>query len=104
MRVVDVSKSLDRKLVVFGYEVMDVLAIFLTLSLLNLLFGQSGMALFLVWLPSIVLAVVLRIGKRGKPDKFLLHWLRYQVKPGIYSAFPEPANWKTPPTLSRRAS
>ncbi len=104
MRAVDVSKSLDRKLMMFGYEVMDVLAIFLTLSVLNLLFGQSGMSLLLVWIPTVLLAVVLRVGKRGKPDKFLLHWLRYQVKPGVYSAFPEPTGWKVPPRLARRVS
>ena len=104
MRSIDVSKSLDRKLMLFGYEVLDVLAIFLTLSLLNLLFGQSGMSFLLVWTPTLLLAVVLRLGKRGKPDKFLLHWLRYQVKPGIYSAFPEPKSWKVPPHLERRAS
>jgi hypothetical protein len=104
MRAVDVSKSLDRKLKLFGYEVLDVLTIFLTLSVLNLLFGQSGMSLLLVWTPSVALAVVLRLGKRGKPEKYLLHWLRYQVKPGIYSAFPEPTDWQTPPSLRRRAS
>jgi hypothetical protein len=104
MRAVPVSKSLDRKLMLFGYEVLDVLAIFLTLSVLNLLFGQSGMTLLLVWAPSIALAVVLRLGKRGKPDKYLLHWMRFQAKPGIYSAFPEPSNWKVPPRLKRRAS
>ena len=104
MRAVNVSKSLDRKLMLLGYEVLDVLAIFLTLSVLNLLFGQSGMSLFLVWTPSIALAVVLRLGKRGKPDRYLLHWLRYQVKPGVYSAFPEPTGWETPPRLRRGAS
>lgn len=102
MRAVDVSKSLDKKLMMFGYEVLDVLAIFLTLSVLNLLFGQSGMSLLLVWIPTTLLAVVLRVGKRGKPDKFLLHWLRYQVKPGVYSAFPEPTGWKVPPRLLRK--
>lgn len=104
MRSIDVSKSLDRKLTLLGYEVMDVLAIFLTLSVLNLLFGQSGAAWLMVWLPSVSLAVVLRVGKRGKPDKYLLHWLRYQTKPGVYSAFPEATNWVTPPHLIRRAS
>ena len=104
MRAVEVSKSLDRKLTMMGFEVMDVLAIFLTLSLLNLLFGQSGMSIVLVWLPTALLAFVLRIGKRGKPDKFLLHWLRYQVKPGVYSAFPEPSVWRNPPRLAKGVS
>ena len=42
MRTVPVSKCLDKKLILFGYEVPDVLAIFLTLSILNFLFGQTG--------------------------------------------------------------
>lgn len=102
MRMNPVSKSLDRKLVLLGYEVMDVLAIFLTLSTLNLLFGQSGMSLVLVWTPSVALAVVLRLGKRGKPEKYLIHWLRYHTKPGVYSAFPEPSHWQPPRCLSGR--
>lgn len=104
MKTVAVSKSLDRKLMLLGYEVADLLAIFLTLSVLNLLFGQSGMSFFLVWIPTFALAATLRIGKRGKPDKYLLHWLRYQMKPGIYSAFPEPKNWVVPPARNRRAA
>lgn len=102
MRTVSMSKSLDRKLMLLGYEVADVLAIFLTLSVLNLLFGQSGFSVLLVWFPSASLAIVLRVTKRGKPDRYLLHWLRYQTKPGIYSAFPEPSEWKSPPRVGKK--
>ena len=89
MRTTAVSKCLDRKLVIFGFEVLDILAVFLVLSILNFLFGQAPMKLLLVWAPSLLLAVVLRFGKRGKPDKYLIHWIRYQIKPGSYSAFTE---------------
>jgi hypothetical protein len=78
MRTVDVSKCLDKKLTLFGFEVADVLAVF-------------------VWLPSAALALVLRYGKQGKPDKYLVHWLRFQIKPGRLSAFEPPSVWEAPP-------
>ncbi len=90
MRTVPVSKCLDKKLILFGYEVPDVLAIFLTLSILNFLFGQTSLSVAFVWAPTLALAVILRIGKRGKPEKHLIHWVRYQFQPGTYCAFNEP--------------
>lgn len=91
MRTVDVSKCLDKKLTLFGFEVADILAIFLTLSVLNFLFGQTSLKVAFVWLPTIALALVLRYGKQGKPDKYLIHWLRFQIKPGTLSAFHPPS-------------
>lgn len=97
MRTSDVSKCLDKKLILLGFEVFDVLAIFIVLSVLNLLFGQSTLKLFIVWLPTLALALTLRYGKRGRPDKHLIHWLRFQITPGILSAFKEPTVVKQPP-------
>jgi len=82
-----------------GFEVIDMLAILFVLSALNFIFSQSSMKLLLVWVPTILLAAVLRYGKRGKPDKFLAHWLRYQFKPGVYSAFLPPTIDVPPPSL-----
>lgn len=101
MRTVEVSRCLDKKLVMFGFEVPDILAIFLCLSILNFIFGQSSMKLFFVWIPTILLAIVLRYGKKGKPDKYLLHWIRYQIKPGVLSAFSEPSQIVEPPKLRK---
>jgi hypothetical protein len=91
VRNVPVSKCLDKKLVLMGYEIADVLAIFLTLSVLNFVFGQGPLEVALVWLPTVLLAIVLRVGKRGKPDKYLIHWMRYQFQPGVFSAFDDPS-------------
>ncbi|MBI4404094.1 MAG: hypothetical protein HY537_08035 [Deltaproteobacteria bacterium] len=99
MRAMEVSRCLDKKLTMFGFEVADILGIFLCLSVLNFLFGQSSLKFFFAWLPSIVLALILRYGKKGKPDKFLIHWFRYQIKPGILSAFSEPGEVVFPPRL-----
>lgn len=89
MRATSVSKCLDKKMVLFGFEVLDLLAVFLVLSILNLVFGQIPFKWLFVWLPSLSLAGLLRWGKRGKPDKYLVHWIRFQIKPGVYSAFRE---------------
>ncbi len=42
IKTTHVSKCLDKKLLVMGYEVPDLLAIFLLLSVLNLTIGQFG--------------------------------------------------------------
>lgn len=83
-----VSRCLDKKLLMLGFEVPDILAIFLLLSLLNFAFGQSGAKLFLVWLPTILAATVLRVGKRGKPDSYLLHLAKFYFSPKHLEAFP----------------
>lgn len=101
MQVTDVSKCLDRKLTMLGFEVFDILAIFIVLSVLNFLFGETALKWLLVWLPTAVMATVLRYGKRGKPEKYLLHWLRFQIKPGVYSAWRYPSKMLPPPSLGR---
>lgn len=97
LRDSSVSQCLDKKLIMFGFEVFDLLAIFICLSTLNFIFGQTNMKFLFVWLPTIIVGLILRIGKIGKPDKFLIHWLRFQVKPGILSAFGHPSQTELPP-------
>ena len=101
LRTVPVSRCLDKKLKIFGLEVVDLFLILMTLSVLNLVFGQSGMSLLLVWSPSTLLALTLYFGKRGKPENYLIHWLRFQTSPGTYSAFPGPTGWVSPPRIKR---
>lgn len=93
LRTTFVSKSLDRKMKIMGFEIFDLLSIFMTISILNFLFGQMSYQLLLIWLPALVLTLTLYYGKRGKPDNYLVHWLRYQVSPSKFSAFQEPSEW-----------
>ncbi|MGE4133294.1 MAG: hypothetical protein AB7F86_16745 [Bdellovibrionales bacterium] len=99
-----VSRCLDKKMVIFGFEVPDLLLIFLTLSVLNYLFGTTSLKIVLVWLPSLALALTLWLGKRGKPENFLVHWIRFQIAPGHLSAFQESSEWALPPRLKKGAS
>lgn len=88
LRVTRVNQCLDRKLLILGYEVPDILLIFGTLSILNYIFAPLDLRLVCVWIPSLLLALALRLGKRGKPDKYLVHLFRYHVTNSRYlSAF-----------------
>jgi hypothetical protein len=100
LRTTSVSKCLDKKMMIMGFEIPDLLVIFLSISILNFMFGSTNMKLVLVWLPSIALALTIRLSKRGKPDNYLLHWLHFQLKPGIISAFAEPTH--SEPILSKK--
>ncbi len=103
IRTTPVSKCLDKKMIVMGFEIPDLLAIFLTLSILNFLFGMTSMKIVAVWLPTVALAFILRISKRGKPDNFLIHWIRFQIRPGILSAFQDSGEWESAPKTRRKS-
>ena len=96
------SQSLEKKLLIMGFEVPDVLAIFLLLSILNFIFGGTNYKLLLVWCPVILLAILLRIGKRGKPDNYLIHLAKFYIQPKYLSAFKDPNVTKAPPKLKRK--
>lgn len=87
--ITPVSRCLEKRLVILGFEVPDLLAILFVLSVLNFLFGWTGMRFLLVWLPTLAVAAILRIGKMGKPDNYLLHLVRYWAHPKYLSAFHE---------------
>lgn len=94
IRTTPVSRCLEKKMMVMGFEIPDLLAIFLSLSVLNFLFGSTELKIPLVWVPAFSLAFVLRFVKRGKPENYLVHWLRFQFQPGVISAFPDPSHYK----------
>jgi hypothetical protein len=102
LKVTPVSKCLDKKMMILGFEIPDLLFIFLTMSVLNFLFGSTSLKWLFVWLPSLSLATLIRYTKRGKPDNYLIHWLRFQIKPGILSAFTDPSQDVASPKLKVR--
>ncbi len=91
-----VPNCLEKKLTFLGYEVMDLMLIFGTLSVLNFTLGAIDKSF--VWVPTIFLAITLRSSKRGKPDKYLEHKIKFHVQPKNLSAFertqvPVPPMW-----------
>ena len=88
-------RCLERKSKILGFEIFDVLIIGITLSVANLLVGETSYRLLITWTPAILIAGVLWIGKRGKPENYLLHLLRFHLSPNYYCPFKEAKNkWK----------
>jgi len=99
LRTVPVSRCLDKKLQIAGFEIPDLLAVFFLLSILNFMFGKTDQKLLLIWFPSLFVAVVLRLAKRGKPERYLVHFARYHLRSRSLFAFYEPTkNLSTPKT------
>lgn len=103
LRTVSVNQCLDKKLLIFGYEIPEILAIFFLLSVLNFVF-PTGFKLILVWIPTLTVAIVLRIGKRGKPDNYLMHLVRHKIQPPLLSAFSDATDFVSPPSLRKRGT
>lgn len=87
IKTAKVYKCLEKKTLIFGFEIVDVFLISILLSILNLVFASSDWKLFYTWIPVISLAFGLRNFKKGRPDNYLQHFLKFQFSPGIYSAF-----------------
>ncbi len=96
------SKCLDKKSKLLGFEMPDLFAVFFSLAILNFLFGKTDHKLLLVWLPPVIIALVLHFGKKGKPDNFLLHYIRFQFSSGTYQAFSDPTNNTPPPIIKQK--
>lgn len=82
-----VYRCLDKKTFVFGFEIVDLFLVFSVLAILNFFLGSVPYKFFFTWGPAMALGLGLRIGKAGKPDNFLTHWLQFQFSPGTLSAF-----------------
>lgn len=81
-----VHRNLEAKWKIGPFEGVDLLFVLLLAAVMNLLFGETSISfLMVIGVPGII-AVALLIGKRGKPDKYLIHLLRYFVQPGHYPA------------------
>ena len=82
-----VYKCLEKKTLILGFEVLDLFVLCILMCVLNLIFAHADFKILYTWLPTAVAALVLRAAKAGKPDDFLLHWVRYQLSPGVFQAF-----------------
>jgi len=91
-----VPRALDMKSKLFGFELSDLLLIFMTLALTNLLFGASEHRYTLVWGTSLSLAAFLFFVKRGRPDRYLEHAFQFLVSESEYFAnMPDPCSHLT---------
>lgn len=75
--VSSVPRALEMKSKIFGFEIPDLLIIFLNMTLMNLVFGTTSFRYPLVWGTTLALALILFFAKRGKPDNYLQHLGEY---------------------------
>jgi hypothetical protein len=81
-----VPRALDLKNKLFGFELGDLLLIFLNLSLSNMLFGASEYRYSLVWGTTLAIAFAIYFAKRGRPDGFIQHWFQYHLSQTYFFA------------------
>lgn len=77
-----VYRKLDAKFKIGGVEATDLLAVLILAAVMNLLFGRMpfGPVLFL-GVPAL-LFIALYFGKRGKPDGYLVHVIKFYLSSG----------------------
>ena len=81
-----VPRSLDTKNKLFGFELSDLLLVFLYLSLSNLIFGSTKLKPLIVWGGTLTLGLALHFMKRKKPDQHIQHWGEFHRSPGTFSS------------------
>ncbi len=84
------NKCLQKKSLVWGFEIFDLFILVTFFTALNFIFGAAQYKLFYTAIPTLVAAGALRFGKNGKPDNYLQHLVRHYLTPKIISAFRGP--------------
>lgn len=75
--VTKVPRALEMKSKLFGFELPDLLLIFMNLAATNFVFGATSFRYPLVWGTTLGLALLLFFTKRGRPDNYLQHLGEY---------------------------
>jgi hypothetical protein len=81
-----VPRTLETKAKLFGFDLADLLIIFMYLSVTNLMLGETSLKFPVVWGGTALLAAAFRFLKKGKPDNYLEHGAQYLTQPRIFSA------------------
>jgi len=81
-----VPRSLEKKAKIFGFELGDLLLIFLYLATSNLVFGTTKLKPIIVWGGTLAIAGIIYFVKRGKPDGYLQHYGEFLTGPSVYSS------------------
>lgn len=87
LKTSEVYRCLEKKTLIFGFEILDLFLIFFVLAVLNFILGDVAYKFFFTWGPAIALGLTLKWGKAGKPENYILHLIRFYSSPGVFSAF-----------------
>ena len=86
----EVQRNLDARFKIGSIEALDLLIALIFAAIMNLFFGGTALEIPLVLgCPALILAAFY-FGKKGKPEKFMVHLIRFYLEPGFFSAGEEP--------------
>lgn len=86
LKTSQVHRKLDAKFKIGGVEAADLLGVLLLAGIMNLFLGRIPYAaLFVFGIPAL-LFVGLYFGKRGKPDGYLQHAIKFYLSSGALRA------------------
>ncbi len=86
----EVQRNLDARFKIGGIEALDLLIALICSAIMNLFFGGTALEIPLVLgCPALILAGFY-FGKRGKPEKFMVHLIHFYLEAGFFSAGAEP--------------
>lgn len=81
-----VYRKLDAKFKIGGVDATDLFAVLLMGAVMNLILGRLSIGpIFIFGIPGLLFCA-LYFGKRGKPEGYLLHALRFYISPGALHA------------------
>lgn len=79
-------KGLSINMKVGSFDAFDLIICLILGAISSVIFGGSKFAaLFVVFIP-LTMLLILHFSKRGKPEGFLLHLIKYLLSPGHYLA------------------
>ena len=81
-----VYRNLEAKFKIAGMEACDLIFVLLWACLMDTILGHTELRTFAVFIFPFCVGLVLYLGKRGKPDQYLQHFIRYHCSPRYYSA------------------
>jgi len=77
-----VHRKLDAKFKIGGMDATDLLAVLIFAAVLNLIFGRLNIGPIIIFGAPGILFFALYFGKKGKPDGYLMHAIKYLLSPG----------------------
>ena len=81
-----VHRGLNVKMKIGSLEALDLIICLILMASLNWVMGKTSLGPWIAFGVPGLLLLGLYIGKRNRPDDFLLHLIRYYLTPGFYSA------------------
>lgn len=81
-----VHRNLDAKIKILGLDAPDLIFVLILAAVMNLFFGSTSFAAVMVLGVPLIFLGIIYFSKKGKPDGYMVHLVRYLITPGIYQA------------------